>query len=261
MIKAGFNAVIGKERAVEYKEYGQDNQETILLLHGGGLSWWNYRDEAERLEPSYHVILPVIDGHAGSDRHFTTIEENAAEIISFIDESLGGKVLLLGGLSLGAQIALEILSQRRDICRYAFIESAAVIPSKLSRALIGPALRMSYGLIKNKSFAVRQFKALHIREGLFDDYYRDSCEITLEDMVAFMKANASYSLHDGLAETAAEIHIFAGEKENRRITRSTGLIIKKLPNSRLSIIPGAYHGEFSLNRADDYVRELNAVLN
>lgn len=29
------------------KEYGTDNKETILLLHGGGLSWWNYTEVAE----------------------------------------------------------------------------------------------------------------------------------------------------------------------------------------------------------------------
>ena len=67
------------------QEYGTEHKETILLLHGGGLSWWNYRDAAELLQDEYHVILPILDGHAGSDRSFTSIEENASEIIGFID--------------------------------------------------------------------------------------------------------------------------------------------------------------------------------
>ena len=50
------------------QEYGIEHKETILLLHGGGLSWWNYRDGAELLQYEYHVILPILDGHAGSDR-------------------------------------------------------------------------------------------------------------------------------------------------------------------------------------------------
>lgn len=29
------------------QEYGTEHKETILLLHGGGLSWWNFRDAAE----------------------------------------------------------------------------------------------------------------------------------------------------------------------------------------------------------------------
>ena len=30
---------------MEYKEYGSKNNDIIILLHGGGLSWWNYIDE------------------------------------------------------------------------------------------------------------------------------------------------------------------------------------------------------------------------
>ena len=74
---------------MQYKEYGKGNTDTIILLHGGGLSWWNYRSEAELLQEEYHVILPVLDGHADSDRPFTTIEDNASELISFIDENCG----------------------------------------------------------------------------------------------------------------------------------------------------------------------------
>ena len=65
-------------------EFGAEHKDTIILLHGGGLSWWNYRESAMLLQNEYHIVLPILDGHAGSDRPFTTIEENASEIISFV---------------------------------------------------------------------------------------------------------------------------------------------------------------------------------
>ena len=49
---------------MNFKEYGDNNKDTIMLLHGGGLSWWNYREEAEKLKNSYHIILPILDGHS-----------------------------------------------------------------------------------------------------------------------------------------------------------------------------------------------------
>ena len=49
----------------------------------------------------------------------------------------------------GVQILLEMLSQRKDICAYALVESAAVIPSKLTNLLIAPTFGGSYGLMKN----------------------------------------------------------------------------------------------------------------
>ena len=78
-------------------EYGKQNSDIIMLLHGGGLSWWNYRAEAELLSDRYHVVLPILDGHEESDHDFTGIEENASRLISFIDRAYGGSVLLIGG--------------------------------------------------------------------------------------------------------------------------------------------------------------------
>ncbi len=79
---------------LNYVEYGIENNDIILLLHGGGLSWWNYEEAARLLQKHYHVILPILDGHAASDKAFTTIEDNAAEIISFVDEQFGGHGML-----------------------------------------------------------------------------------------------------------------------------------------------------------------------
>ena len=62
-------------------EFGQQNPDVVMLLHGGGLSWWNYREAAQKLAERYHVVLPVLDGHADSDAPFTTVEENAARLI------------------------------------------------------------------------------------------------------------------------------------------------------------------------------------
>ena len=189
---------------MRFQEYGLKHKDVVLLLHGGGLSWWNYREAAELLQGEYHVVLPILDGHAGSDRPFTTIEDNSSEILSFIDEQLSGSVLLIGGLSLGGQILLEMLSQRKDVCSYALVESAAVIPSKLTNALIAPAFGSSYGLIKNRGFAKLQFQSLHMKPELFEDYYRDTCQIKKQDMIAFLKANTSYALKDGFRESLSE---------------------------------------------------------
>ena len=62
---------------MEYKEYGAKNNDIIILLHGGGLSWWNYIDEISLLENEFHIVIPILDGHSGSDTNFTSIESNA----------------------------------------------------------------------------------------------------------------------------------------------------------------------------------------
>ena len=237
-------------------EFGQRNTDAVILLHGGGLSWWNYRDVATRLAERYHVVIPVLDGHADSDVPFTTIEDNAARLISYIDANFGGQVLAISGLSLGGQIAVEVLSQRPDICRYALIESALVKPSKLTAALIGPAFGMSYGLIKQKWFAKLQADYLGIPKSLFDDYFRDTCKISKADMIAFLKANSLYTIKPSLSETTAKVMIVAGTKEQKSIRDSAKLIHETIPGSSMEILPGLRHGDLSLNKPERYVQML-----
>ena len=238
------------------QEFGQQNADEILLLHGGGLSWWNYREVAKLLAEQYRVVLPVLDGHADSDMPFNTIEENATRLISYIDTHFGGQVLAIGGLSLGGQIAVEMLSQRPSICRYALLESALVKPMKMTAALIGPAFGMSYGLIKQKWFAKLQADYLGIPKELFDDYYRDTCNISKADMIAFLKGNSIYTIKPSLSETSAKVKIVAGSREQKNIRDSAKLLLKAIPGSRMEILPGLRHGDLSINHPQRYGRML-----
>ena len=245
---------------MRYVEYGNQNPETVILLHGGGLSWWNYRDEAQLLSDRFHVVLPILDGHADSAAPFTSIEDNAARIIAHIDEYFGGNILAVGGLSLGGQIAVEMLTQRPDICRFALLESTLVKPSKLTHALIKPTFGMSYGLIKQKRFAKMQAAYLGIPQKLFDDYYRDTCKISKEDMIAFLESNSAYSIKPALRDAQAKVHIVFGSKEQSSIRTSGKLLNRMIPDSTLESLPGYNHGDLSLNHPQAYAQILLTLI-
>ena len=245
---------------MRYVEYGNQNPETIILLHGGGLSWWNYRDVAQLLSDRFHVVLPILDGHADSDAPFTSIDDNAARIIAYIDQHFGGNVLAIGGLSLGGQIAVEMLTQRPDICRFALLESTLVKPSKLTYALIGPTFGMSYGLIKQKWFAKMQAAYLGIPKKLFNDYFRDTCKINKEDMIAFLQSNSAYSIKPALRDAQAKVHIVFGSKEQSSIRTSGKLLNRMIPDSTLESLPGYNHGDLSLNHPQAYAQILLTLI-
>ena len=52
------------------------------------------KEVAERLQTEYHVVLPILDGHAGCDKQFTTIENNALDIIEFVNENANPPAML-----------------------------------------------------------------------------------------------------------------------------------------------------------------------
>ncbi|MEZ7569961.1 alpha/beta hydrolase [Streptococcus anginosus] len=245
---------------MKYKEYGLKNKDIIILLHGGVLSWWNYIDEIGLLEDEFHIVIPILDGHSDSDTNFISIENNASEIINFINENYNGKVKLIGGLSLGGQVLLEILSRNPNICEYAVIESALVIPMKFTYKMIEPIFNLTYGLTKKSWFSKLQFKNLKIKNSLYDLYYEDTCKISKNNLIAFMKSNSSYELKDTLSRTRAKVLILVGSKERSIMKKSAVKIAELIPNSELEILQGYYHGDISINHADDYVERVKRLV-
>lgn len=242
------------------KEYGKDNQEIVILLHGGGLSWWNYQEVAEKLKDKYRVIIPILDGHAGSDRNFTTIEDNAREIYLHIQENYGGKVFAIGGLSLGGQILIELLNIAPNICKKAIIESALVKPMKFTNKMISYSVNMSYGLISKRWFAKLQFKQLHMKSDLFEVYYEDTCKISKKSIIAFLKSNSSYKIKNTVREATANVTVVVGGKEQRIMKESAQIIHDYIPKSKLLVNEGYHHGELSISHAKEYVRLIDSVL-
>ncbi|MDO4733347.1 MAG: alpha/beta hydrolase [Bacillota bacterium] len=237
-------------------EYGKENKDCLLFLHGGGLSWWNYKEVAELLSSRFHIVIPILNGHGGSGIPFTSIEENAKEIISYIDAHFGGQVLLIGGLSLGGQILLEMLSQRSNICSFAMIESALALPLKPATAFMKPAYAICYPLIKKRWFAKLQFRALHIKAGHFEAYYTDSAALSRQDLLAFSIANSNYRLKDTLAACKAKALILAGGRESAIMKKSARIIAGLLPAARLELMKNYFHGELSLNHPEEYTEKL-----
>lgn len=245
---------------MKYKEYGKNNKKTIVLLHGGGLSDWNYKRAAVLLENEYHVILPVLDGHGGSDKGFNGIKENAKEVEQFISNCCDGHVLAIGGLSLGGQIALEIMSVNSDICDFGIIESASLVPNDFLSIFIKPAFMMSYPLIKNRMFAWLQIRSLHINKELFDDYYCDTCLISKKDLIGFTIDSLRYRANEDLNKSKAKILMLYGSKELRNIKKSANVLLELKKDSVSKEIKGLYHGELSLNKPEEYAKILNSFV-
>lgn len=241
---------------MKYKEYGSDNKEVIILLHGGGLAPWNYYEEANLLKEKFHIIIPILDGHSGSNRNFTSIEENARFIINYIDQKFGGQVLLIGGLSLGGQILVEMLSQRKDICKFAIVESALVLPMQATAKLVKLTFSLCYPLIKKRWFARLQFNSLHIKSVFFEKYFRDSVAISKDNMVSFLKANADYKMKSSLSDCQANAIVLVGSKEQTIMKKSAKIISQQISDSSMEILQNYYHGDLSINHAELYVEKI-----
>jgi pimeloyl-ACP methyl ester carboxylesterase len=223
---------------MKFKEFGNNEFPTIIILHGAGLSWWSIENIINALSHEYNVVAPIIDGH-GEDRktNFASIEDSANKLIKFIDDNYNGKVFALLGLSLGAQIVAEILSRRSNITNFAVIESALVYPIKLSTFLAIPGCKIFYHLIKKGWF----FKL------------KDSLNMTQESLMNISLSIRNYYLKDTIKNTNANVLIIVGEKELKIIKKSAFKLNNTILNSQLYIASNMNHGELSLVNYEKYI--------
>ncbi|RDU23566.1 alpha/beta fold hydrolase [Anaerosacchariphilus polymeriproducens] len=239
---------------MKFKEFGNKRLPTIILLHGGGLSWWSLQNVVDELEHEYHIVLPIIDGHGeDGDNTFISIQESANTLISYIDQNYSGQVYAIGGLSLGAQIVTQILSIRKDITKFAIIESALVYPIKGTAVMTVPMFKLLYGLIKKKWFSKLQAKSLCVPEELFDRYYKDSLQISKQSLINITLSNGNYNLNNLISKTEAKVLIIVGSKELNIMKKSAKLLHETVVGSELYIANSMSHGEISLVHSRDYV--------
>ena len=246
---------------MKFITFGHSDDPVILLLHGGGLSWWSLEPIAKSLAGRFHVVTPVIDGHGeDGETTFLSIEDSANKVLAYIDEQCHGKVYALGGLSIGAQIALEALSRRPDIANHAILEGTLVCPIPGTKTWMVPMIRLSYGLIRYKWFSRLQAKTLLVPEPLFLRYYEDSKKMSRLSLLNITVSNGSYALKSGIGYTTAKVLILVGEKEPGIMRKSAKLLHERIPGSQLLLCKGMGHGELSLAHPEQYLKTMTAFL-
>lgn len=229
-----------------FKKFGDNNKPTIIILHGGGLSSWAVEPIVKNLTDNFHIITPIIDGHGEDGANaFTTIRECSNKLLNFIDKNHLGSIHALCGLSIGAQIVLDVLGQREDICKFSIIESAHIIPQKIITKLLLPMIKLSYPLIKKRWYSDIQAKFLLLPENLYENYYIDSCKISKITLLNIIRENGFFELNTNVVRTRSKVLILYGEKEIESIKKSGKLLKKSIPFSEVLSLPNFGHGELS----------------
>ena len=96
---------------LHYREQGETSQETIVLLHGGGLSGSMWEEVMQELA-GYHCIAPDLPEHGGSkDCGPLTADHCAAELMELLQ---GRDRIHLVGLSLGERLRCACCSRSRS---------------------------------------------------------------------------------------------------------------------------------------------------
>lgn len=95
---------------VAYWVSGPDRAPVVVLLHGATLDHQAWNDQVEGLAGRYRVVVPDLRGHGESALEGAFRFDDAVDdVAALLDEVDSGAPVVIGGLSLGGNIAQEIV--------------------------------------------------------------------------------------------------------------------------------------------------------
>lgn len=149
---------------LRYKEFGNLKGPLMMFLHGGGVSGWMWGQQVSYFSEFHCVIVDLPEHGSNMDSKPFSIKIAAELVKSLITERSSGKEVIVIEFSLGSQVLIELLSHHSRFVDIAVINSASVKPIPILKYTISPLVRLSFPLIKNRTFAKMQAKTLYIDE-------------------------------------------------------------------------------------------------
>lgn len=232
-----------KQVTLAYKQHGNKRGPLMIFLHGGGVSSWMWEKQIEHFT-NYHCVTVDLPEHGESkDSEPFSISYSAEKINGLIEDLATDKKVIVIGFSLGAQVAVKMMSLKPDLIDYAILNSTLLKPpSELMRKMMRQSLQISYPMIKNRTFAKLQARTLHIGEEYFDTYFVESSQLSVDTLIRIFDENMSFALPENFGQVKTKMLATVGSKENALMKKSLKLLVKNHPNCTGIIIPKVGHG-------------------
>lgn len=217
------------------KETGQNNPETIIFLHGVGLAGWMWDEQVKEFS-DYHCLVPDLPEHGNSQEVGQFTIEVAAEMIVDIikNRAHNGKSHLVG-LSLGAQVIVQILSIAPEVVSSAFISGTLVHTTQPSETFINLLnnLIKIYLPVKNDKLSIGSYiRSYNLPKNLIQKFKESTCVIQSESAERIIRENTLFQMPDGLENVDVPVLVMVGEKDYIIIKKSAKELIFTFPNSK-----------------------------
>ncbi len=230
--------------ALYLKETGSKNAETIIFLHSSTMAGWMWEEQVKEFS-DYHCIVPDLPEHGKSiDLRPFTINKSSEMIAEIIrNHTSNGKAHLVG-MSIGAQIIIQILSKTPELVDNAII--GGTIVQKISNPnsfleLLDYTIKV-YEPVKNTDFFIKaNMRTYNMPKTLFDKFKKSSLLIKNDSLNRILKENMFFKLPDGLDKIEVPVLVMVGEKDYTIIKESASDLLMSLPISEGYTAPNVGH--------------------
>ncbi len=221
--------------ALYFQSYHDDQAQTLVLLHGGGLSSKQWQPQIDCLS-GFHLLLPDLPEQGKTGGQFDLVEaaQQVAELIAA--HAHDGKAHVVG-LSLGGAVVLELLRSHPDRVLTALVTgTSAKLSPMLGRIMIWTAdVGRLFSAQWMTNAGIKQFGIEQYRDLVYDDLLR-STDPGFNKRVAH-----SLMALELPTQTGVLLLVLVGEKETPAAKSAAKQLFEQIPTASAATVPGVGH--------------------
>jgi pimeloyl-ACP methyl ester carboxylesterase len=243
---------------MDFKVFGKEGGKTLLLIPGLGVSYEIFLPLISLLEDRFRIIAVQVDGFTlGMHTRFTSIDDQAAQVIAHVKERYAGHLNCAYGLSLGGKILSRVLERNEVTIDHAILDAAPLLP--LPKWLEGP---LRYYQCANVWTC---YHWTGFWRWVFHSHYFD---VLLDECRKVYPFGGGQAVLDGYKSVytnkleeihGADIHFWYGTLE-AFVAKPQAKHLKAIfPDVHIEIFPKSNHGQLLVDHPDEVAKRIEEI--
>lgn len=257
---------------MKFHTFGNAGQPAIIMLTGSFCPSDSMAYLYDRLKDNYYIIVPEYNGHYENSKNFTTRQNEASEIKNYIKKNNLLSLELVYGQSMGAEIAIELVSQLLQdnvSVKHAVFDGAPCV------RLSGPYRFFMYLKFKMLIDMMRDKTVDDVIRWKFLNKFSNGDTESLRSMLVSAKRISSYITKESIrneseccytfdfpefsAEFQKNMHFFYAREE--KAYRACYKYVKAAyPDAGYRVESGYGHLTYSVKKTDEYLSWISDIL-
>ena len=237
---------------------GKEGAPSLVLIPGLGVSYEIFLPLIDLLKDKYRIVAVQVDGFTlGKNTRFTSVDDQASQVIDYVREHLNGRLDCGYGLSLGGKILSQVLERDEITVDHAVLDAAPLLP--LPGWLEGP---LRYYQCANVWTC---YHWTGFWRWVFHSHYFD---VLLDECRKVYPFGGGRSVLDGYRSVYTnrlesipgdDIHYWYGTKE-AFVAKPQAEHLKRLcPSAHIEVFPKMNHGQLLVDHPEEVARRIGII--
>ena len=243
---------------MNFKIFGKEGAPVLMLIPGLGVSYEIFLPLVDLLKERFHIIAVEVDGFTiGAHTRFTSIDDQARQVIEYINGHHSGCICCAYGLSLGGKILSRVLERNEVTIEHSILDAAPLL--SLPKWLVGPLRYLQAGNV---------WSCYHwtgFWRWVFHSHYFD---VLLDECRKVFPYGGTKAVLDGYKSVYSnrlesipqvDIHFWYGTKEafvaKAQVKHLKGLC----PEVQIKIFKNMNHGQLLIDRPEDVATLIDKI--